>query len=60
MKIQETLSLQCPYCGEIMEIQIDCMEGNQELTEECSLCFQPVTVAVMFSDNGVSSVDILS
>ena len=59
MNILETISVQCPSCGEIMELQIDCEEGNQEVTEECPVCDKPVTIAITISDNGVSSVEVL-
>jgi hypothetical protein len=57
MKIVETVSVQCPYCGEIMELQVDCSEGDQEFQEDCPVCCKPVTVSVMLSENGISSVE---
>ena len=60
MNILETISVQCPACGEVMELQVDCDEGNQELREECPVCDKPVTIAITISDNGVSSVEILA
>ena len=59
MNILETISVQCTSCGEIMELQVDCEEGNQEVTEECPVCDKPVTIAITISDNGVSSVEVL-
>jgi len=60
MNILETISVQCPSCGEVMELQVDCEEGNQEITEECPVCDRPLTIVVTVSDNGVSSVEILA
>jgi hypothetical protein len=57
MKIVERVSVQCPYCGEIMELQVDCSEGNQEFQEDCPVCCKLVTIAVAMSENGISSVD---
>jgi C4-type Zn-finger protein len=59
MNILETITVQCPSCGEVMELQVDCAEGNQELTEECPVCDKPFTISVTISDNGVSSVEVL-
>jgi hypothetical protein len=59
MKILETISVQCPSCSEVMELQVNCEEGNQELTEECPVCDKPLTISVKISDNGVSSVEVL-
>ncbi len=60
MNILETISVQCPSCGEAMELQVDCSEGSQEVTEECPVCDKPVTIAITISDNGVSSVEVLA
>jgi hypothetical protein len=60
MNILETISVQCPFCGEVMELQVDCAEGNQEVTEDCPVCCKPVTIAITISDNGVSSVELLA
>ena len=57
MNIIETISVQCPYCGEIMDLEIDCSIGDQEFMEDCPVCCKPVTIAIMISDNGISSVD---
>ena len=60
MNILETISVQCPSSGEAMELQVDCSEGSQEVTEECPVCDKPVTIAITISDNGVSSVEVLA
>ncbi len=60
MNILETISVQCPSCGEVMELQVDCEEGNQEITEECPVCDRPLTILISISDNGVSSFDIVA
>jgi len=60
MNILETVSVQCPYCGEVMELQVDCAEGSQEVTEDCPVCCKPVTLAITMSDNGVTSVELLT
>jgi hypothetical protein len=57
MNIIETVPVQCPYCGEIMELQIDCSEGNQEFMEDCPVCCKPVTVTVTVGDYGIESVE---
>jgi hypothetical protein len=30
--------IQCPYCGENLEIQVDCSEGSQSYIEDCQVC----------------------
>ena len=60
MNILETITVQCPYCGEVMELQVDCSEGSQEVTEECPVCCNPSTIAITIADNGVSSVEMVN
>jgi len=57
MNILETVQVQCPYCGEIMELQIERAEEEQELIEDCPVCCKPVTVVVTSSDNGIISAE---
>ncbi len=57
MNMLETVSVQCPYCGELMDIEVDCSAGDQEYTEDCPVCCKPVTMVIMLSDNGAPSVE---
>lgn len=36
----------CPYCGEGLEIVIDCSAGNQEYVEDCQVCCSPIEIAL--------------
>ena len=42
----ETEEIQCPYCGETLEVAIDCSVGRQEYIEDCQVCCQPMTLTV--------------
>jgi hypothetical protein len=44
-EIQEQ-PVQCPYCGEFIEIDIDCSEPSQSYVEDCSVCCRPINIAV--------------
>ncbi len=35
-------SVQCPYCGEIFETEIDTSGGSQEYIEDCYVCCRPI------------------
>ncbi len=56
MKSIETVSVPCPYCGEIMELQIDCVDSDLEFMEDCPVCCKPVTITVTLTDSGIASV----
>ncbi|NTW70156.1 MAG: CPXCG motif-containing cysteine-rich protein [Chlorobiaceae bacterium] len=57
MKIEERASVACPYCGELMELRIDCSEGSQEFQEDCPVCCKSVTISVVLAESGISSVE---
>ena len=42
----QTHSIGCPYCGEIIEIDIDCSEFSQSYIEDCSVCCRPINIHV--------------
>jgi hypothetical protein len=48
----EDIEIVCPYCGEIMEADIDCTAGNQLYYEECQVCCSPVKFIVTVDDVG--------
>lgn len=43
----QTRSLRCPYCGERIEIVVDCSIPHQEYVEDCNVCCRPITVQVL-------------
>jgi len=52
----ETTEVICPYCGEPVEILIDCGTPQQDYIEDCPVCCRPITFAVTISDNEKISV----
>ncbi len=42
----ETSRIDCPYCGEGFDIEVDCSAGDQEYVEDCPVCCQPIEVQV--------------
>lgn len=50
----ETLLVDCPYCGEMIDIIIDLSVEIQEYTEDCSVCCRPMIVTVHASQEGTS------
>ncbi len=59
MNILEPVSIQCPYCGESMDFEVDLSEGNQEFTEDCPVCCKPVTVKVSIGDYGIETIEAI-
>lgn len=49
----EPILLSCPYCGEIVELDIDQSGGSrQSYVEDCPVCCQPWQVEVTRDWNG--------
>lgn len=44
--------ISCPYCGEMIEILIDCSESNQSYIEDCQVCCRPINIKVFVSVEG--------
>ncbi|UTW05152.1 CPXCG motif-containing cysteine-rich protein [Amphritea atlantica] len=44
MQSLETISRSCPYCGEPIELLVDCTAGDQQYFEDCQVCCKPISV----------------
>jgi hypothetical protein len=42
----ETVRIQCPYCGESVEITVDGSLEQQSYVEDCSVCCRPIELSV--------------
>lgn len=38
---------ECPWCGEMIELTIDCSAGDQSYVEDCQVCCAPMVVSVV-------------
>jgi len=50
MNFLESVLITCPYCGETIDLSIDCSVEQQEYVEDCAVCCQPITVSVDCSE----------
>jgi len=53
-------TIQCPYCGESIEIAIDCSVGHQHYIEDCSVCCRPITITATTSESGIDEISVRS
>lgn len=51
---------QCPYCGESIEILIDCSVNHQNYIEDCQVCCQPMTIDVSVKEAGEIDIYLLA
>lgn len=53
--MQET-DVDCPFCGEVISILIDCSVEDQTYIEDCSVCCRPINFHVQCSENELIGV----
>ena len=49
----------CPYCGEVIEIIVDCWELPQEYTEDCQVCCRPMIIQALSGEAEHSPCEII-
>ncbi len=42
MHTLEEKAVQCPYCGETIDVLIDCSVAAQNYIEDCQVCCRPI------------------
>jgi transcription elongation factor Elf1 len=47
-------TVQCPYCGEIIDVLIDTSVEQQDYIEDCSVCCRPIEFSVAVLDDVIS------
>lgn len=58
MQAVQTALLQCPRCGEQIEVLVDCSQGeHQQYVEDCSVCCGPIIITVVASGGEVVMID---
>lgn len=49
----------CPYCGESIEILLDCSVPRQQYIEDCQVCCRPIEIRCEVTDDGEINVELL-
>ena len=57
MRDADATTVDCPYCGETIELVVDRSVERQEYTEDCSVCCRPIVVTVVAVAGELVSVD---
>jgi hypothetical protein len=53
------ISVDCPYCGEPLELYVDPSGGStQKYVEDCAVCCQPMEVIVEIEGEDEASVSV--
>ena len=56
MEISETI--QCPYCGQSMELVVDTSIGQQRFTTDCEVCCRPFEVFAECEPGEIIGLDV--
>jgi len=54
---QVETSIQCPYCGENIDILLDPSVPQQEYIEDCQVCCRPIIIELTFFDDESPTVN---
>jgi len=53
MDLLQTHPLSCPYCGEEIQIVVDCSIPEQDYIEDCQVCCRPINLHVSVEEEQV-------
>ena len=56
-ELQEHITY-CPYCGEQLEVFIDCSIPHQNYIEDCQVCCRPIVFVVAIDDDSYVTVEV--
>lgn len=56
----ESARIDCPYCGESLDIVVDTSVGRQDYIEDCQVCCKPMRIRVRVSAHGPLRIDARS
>jgi hypothetical protein len=48
--------MDCPYCGEPIDLFVDESEGAQDYVEDCAVCCRPIQVRLRIGDHGEPAI----
>ncbi len=58
MRNSDPSIIQCPHCGELIDIPIETNGSPTRYVIDCSVCCRPIVVQVEMDDDGLIRVDV--
>ena len=56
--MEESETIQCPYCGQKFELLVDTSIRTQRLTTDCEVCCRPFEVFVECEPGEILSLEV--
>lgn len=56
----DTRDVECPYCGEVINLALDTSAGSQRYIEDCHVCCRPISVDLAVDLDGDAVVRVQS
>ena len=53
-------NIECPYCGEILDVLIDESEAGQSYVEDCQVCCRPINFSLSTGLDGNIAIHVRS
>ena len=57
--MHDSISIECPHCGESFSLALDVSEGSAEFIVDCEVCCRPMTVAVRIHEGEIEGLDVV-
>ena len=54
MDLLQTHNISCPYCGENIDVIVDCSETEQDYIEDCQVCCRPINFYINVMNEDVN------
>lgn len=48
----DNAKIQCPYCGERIELELDTANPAQRYIEDCQVCCRPIEISTTADESG--------
>ena len=52
----ESIEVNCPYCGERVEVDVEPLEETQSLIQDCSVCCRPMQLEATVREEGIEVI----
>lgn len=58
MDLEQTVTISCPYCGEVVTTSVDTSQGGFSTIEDCQVCCRPMQIGIECTAGEITSVDV--